>query len=127
MAVVASAARVTMVGAVNNQQKAAAGAAKMAGMAAAEAEVALAATAMAATAAAAVAVAAAETAVAAAIAMAIAEGKARGRGDRRKGLGVCMYVEQVWGSMYTTWRLFGANKSNVSSKCVSGEVPIFGI
>jgi hypothetical protein len=71
---------VTTVGADNNQQNAAAGAAKTADVAAAEAEVALAATAAAAAAAEAVAVAAAETAAAAAIAMAMAEGKTRGRG-----------------------------------------------
>ena len=31
-----------------------------------------------------------------------------------------------WGSMYTTWQLFGAHNSDASSKCVSGEVPMFG-
>jgi hypothetical protein len=88
MAVVVAAAGMTMAGADNNQQKAAAGAAKTADMAAVGAEVALAATAAAAAAAEAVAVAAAETAAMVAIAMAMAEGKTRGRGDRRMGLGV---------------------------------------
>ncbi len=74
MAVVVATAGVMTAGADNNQQKAAAGEAKMADVAAAGVEVALAATAMAAAAAEAVVVAAAETAAAAAIAMAMAEG-----------------------------------------------------
>ena len=32
-----------------------------------------------------------------------------------------------WGSTYTTWRLFGTHKSDASSECVSGEVPMFGV
>jgi hypothetical protein len=99
----------------------------MADLVAAGAEVALAATTPAAAAAEAVAVAAAEMTTAAATAMAMAVGEIRGRGDRREGLGVCMYVERVWVSLYTTWRLFGTNWSNVSSECISGEVSIFGI
>ncbi len=77
-------------GADNNQQKAAAGAVKMADVAAAGAEVGLAATVVAVAAVEAVAVVAAETAAMAAIAMAMAEGETRGSGDwRREGLGVC--------------------------------------
>ncbi len=67
MAVVVTAAGVTTAGADKNQQKAAAGVAKIADMVAAGAEVALAATAAAAAAAEAEAVAAAETATAAAM------------------------------------------------------------
>ncbi len=70
----------TTAGADNNQQNAAANAAKMADVVEAGAEVALAATAAAVAAAEAVALAAAEMAVVAAIAMAMAEGEMRGRG-----------------------------------------------
>ncbi len=96
---VVAAAGVMTVGEDNNQQKAAVGTAKTADVAAAGAEVELAAAATAAAAVEAVAVAAAEmAATVAAIAMAMA-------GARREGLGE---VERVWGSTYTTWRLFGA-------------------
>ncbi len=84
MAVVVAVAGVTTVGEDNNQQKAAVGAVKMAGIAAARAEVALAAAATAVAMVEAVAVAVAETAVTVvAIAMAMAEGP-----DWREGLGV---------------------------------------
>ncbi len=88
MAVVVAAEGVKTAGPDNNQQKTAAGVAKMADVAGAGAEVALAATAVATAAAEAVVVAAAETAMVAAIAMAMAKGKARGRGDCKEGLGV---------------------------------------
>jgi hypothetical protein len=71
---------VTTAGADNNQQNAAAGAVKMADVAAAGAEIALAATAAAAAAAEAVALSVAETAATAAIAMTMAKGKTRGSG-----------------------------------------------
>jgi hypothetical protein len=77
---VVAVAGVMTAGADNNQQNAAAGAAKIADMAAAGAEVALAATATTAAAAENVAVAVAETAAAAAIAMAMVESERRGRG-----------------------------------------------
>jgi hypothetical protein len=57
---------------------------------------------------AAAAVAAAETAATAMIAMVMVESKTRGRGDRRGIGGPTQYVEQVLGSTYTTWGLFGA-------------------
>ena len=32
-----------------------------------------------------------------------------------------------WRFHVHTWRQFGANKSDASSECVSGEVPMFGV
>ncbi len=78
--VVVAVAGVPTAGADNNQQKVAAGAVKLADMAAAGAEIALAAIDATAAVAEAVAVAAAETAAAGAIAMAMVEGKMRKRG-----------------------------------------------
>ena len=31
------------------------------------------------------------------------------------------------GSTYSHWRQLGANKSDASNECVSGEVPMFGV
>jgi hypothetical protein len=104
MVVVVAVAGVRMVGEDNNQQKAAAGVAKTADVAAAGAEVALAAAAVAAAAVEAVAVAVAEmSGTVAAIAMAMAEGPdwREGLGVGRTSLGFHVY------NLVTIWRKVG--------------------